>query len=119
MSILLLGSVMHVVGKENRLVNRDGQSAVSPSHHHHTEDQLAETRPAATEAIIIVGYAETDAHTTIGRDDLEDDVEDRKGGGSALKLRRLHDHHEQDGQHDAPHIMRELRSELLPDKVAA
>ena len=118
LGILFLGRRQVVSRQEHRSINHDRQAPVPPSKHNGTQNQLTHDVPASAEAVIQVWQADADSDAAIGRHDFEDDVEGRIVNRVAFKGGCLGDADEQDCQDDPPEIMGQLRSKLLPHKVA-
>ena len=87
------------------------------SDHNSTQNQLAEGVPPATEAIGNIRQANTNADTSIGRDDLKKDVEDGIINWVALELRSFRDANEEDCKNNPPDIVSELTTKLLSYEV--
>ena len=103
--------------QQHRLINCNRQSPVPASNHDCTQDQLAKLMPRAAEAIFLIRQADADADTAVPGHDLEDDVEDAEHGRVGLELRALDHHDQEDGKHDPPGVVRQLRAELLAHEV--
>lgn len=58
--------------------------------------------PATAETVISVWQPNTDADAAVGRNNLENNVEDRKRDWVAVKLARFSDHDEEYRKHDPP-----------------
>ncbi len=99
-------------------VNRDRQASVPPADHNRAQDQLAQHVPAAAEAVCCVRQPDADADATVGRDDLEDDVENGIRDRIALELARFSNHDKEHCEHNPPQIMSQLAPELLTEEVA-
>lgn len=77
--------------QQDGAIDGDGQAAVAAADHDSAQDQLAEGVPAAAKTVVGAGQTDADADAAVGRDDLEDDVEDRVRHGVAFERARLDD----------------------------
>lgn len=77
-----------------------------PPDHNSAQNQFAKNMPAAAETVCRVRQADADADAAVGRNDLEDDIENGIGDRVTVELARLHDSDEENREDDPPQIMR-------------
>lgn len=92
---------------------------MSTTQRHSSKNQLASSMPGTTERVILPRKPKTNTHTSVSRDDLEDDIECGESHRLGLIVVRLADGDEEHGQRDPPQVMAELGAELMVHEVAA